>query len=150
MNSSERLFALLKECEGFKSTPYRCPAGIPTIGYGSTRYADGRPVKLTDPPISEQVAQGIMKASLKEYEGAVNRYVIVPLNQNQYDALVDFAYNAGSQNLRTSTLLRKLNAGDYAGAAGEFDRWVMGGGKKLAGLVKRRAAERKLFEEVCS
>jgi lysozyme len=137
---------LIKESEGFRSSPYLCPAGVPTIGYGSTRYADGRAVKLTDKPITEEQAQTIMKASLKAYEEAVLRYVTVSLNQNQFDALVDFAYNAGAQNLRTSTLLKLLNQSLYDKAAAEFDKWVYGGGKKLGGLVKRRALERKLFE----
>jgi lysozyme len=126
-------------------SPYLCPAGIPTIGYGSTRYADGTPVKLGDPPISQAQADNIMRATLGEYEAAVTRYVTVPINQNQFDALVDFAYNAGAQNLRTSTLLKMLNAGNVAGAKAQFSRWVYGGGKPLTGLVKRRAAEAALF-----
>jgi lysozyme len=146
MTSSDNLINLIKESESFRSQPYLCPAGVPTIGYGSTRYADGRAVRMTDPPITEYGAQGIMRAALKEYESAVNRYVSVPLTQCQFDALVDFAYNAGAQNLRTSTLLRKLNSGDYAGAAKEFGKWIYGGGKKLGGLIKRREAEQKLFE----
>lgn len=139
---------LTKPSEGFRSRPYRCPAGIWTIGYGTTRYPDGRAVSPNDPAITETQAAALLLANLGEYEAAVNRYVVVPLTQNQFDALVDFAYNAGTQNLRTSTLLRKLNAGDYAGAAREFDKWVYGGGKKLDGLVTRRKAERELFEEV--
>jgi GH24 family phage-related lysozyme (muramidase) len=87
-----------------------------------------------------------MQATLGQYEDAVNRYVTASINQNQFDALVDFAYNAGAQNLRTSTLLKRLNQGDYAGAAAQFDVWVNGGGKKLPGLVRRRASERTLFE----
>jgi lysozyme len=126
-------------------SPYLCPAGIPTIGYGSTRYADGRPVKLGDPPISQAQADAIMRATLGEYEAAVTRYVTATINQNQFDALVDFAYNAGAQNLRTSTLLKMLNAGNVAGAKAQFSRWVYGGGKPLTGLVKRRAAEAALF-----
>ena len=145
MKASDKAIALIKQFEGFRAAPYRCPAGIPTIGYGSTRYADGVAVKLTDPPISEAQAVEIMRATLGTYEDAVNRYASIPLNQNQFDALTDFAYNAGAQNLRTSTLLKKLNLGDMAGAAREFGRWVNGGGKRLAGLVNRRAAEQALF-----
>lgn len=146
MNASESCIRLIKDCEGFRPKPYLCPAGVPTIGYGSTRYADGRPVKLTDPPITGQEAQAIMITTLKEYEAAVTRYVTVPLNQNQFDALVDFAYNAGAQNLRTSTLLKLLNQGKYKEAADQFGKWVYGGGEKLAGLVMRRDMEKKLFE----
>lgn len=145
MKASAQCLALIKSFEGFSAKPYLCPAGIPTIGYGSTRYADGRPVTLNDPPITEQQAVEIMQVTLVTYEDAVNRYVSASLNQGQFDALVDFAYNAGAQNLRTSTLLRKVNAGDYTGAAAEFGKWVNGGGKKLPGLVRRREAERALF-----
>ncbi|MGC8773940.1 MAG: lysozyme [Chlorobaculum sp.] len=146
MQVSEACLNIIRDFEGFRPMPYRCPAGVPTIGYGSTRYADGTPVKLTDPPVTKEQADEIMLETLERYEGAVNRYALVELNQNQFDALVDFAYNAGPENLRTSTLLKKLNKGDYAGSAAEFDRWVYGNGKKLSGLVRRRAAERTLFE----
>lgn len=146
MKASERCLDLIRRFEGFRSKPYRCPAGVPTIGYGSTRYADGRPVKLTDAPITQEQADEIMRQTLGEYENAVNRYVTVPLSQNEFDALVDFAYNAGAKNLLNSTLLRKLNAGDRKGAAREFDRWVHANGEVLPGLVKRRMAERNLFE----
>lgn len=146
MQVSEGCLNIIREFEGFRSKPYRCPAGVPTIGYGSTRYADGTAVKLSDPPITEARADEIMRTTLSVYEDAVNRYKTVELNQNQFDALVDFAYNAGPQNLRTSRLLKLLNQNDYAGAAAEFGKWVYGGGKKLPGLVRRRAAERTLFE----
>ena len=146
MQVSDNCLKIIREFEGFKSRPYLCPAGVPTIGYGSTRYASGTPVKLTDPPITEVQADEIMHATLGQYVEAVNRYVTTSINQNQFDALVDFAYNAGAQNLRTSTLLKLLNQGDVAGAAVQFDKWVSGGGKKLPGLVRRRAAERELFE----
>lgn len=146
MKASEKCLDLIRRFEGFRSKPYRCPAGVPTIGYGSTRYADGTPVKLTDAPITQAQADDIMRATLGEYENAVNRYVTVPLSQNEFDALTDFAYNAGAKNLLNSTLLRKLNAGDRKGAAKEFDRWVYANGQVLPGLVKRRMAERVLFE----
>lgn len=146
MEPSDNCLQIIRACEGFSAIPYRCPAGITTIGYGSTRYPDGRAVAMTDPAISQADADWMMRATLAaEYAPAVGRYVTVPLTQGQFDALVDFAYNAGAQNLRTSTLLRKLNAGDYQGAADEFARWVNGGGHELPGLVKRRALERDLF-----
>jgi lysozyme len=146
MKASADCLRLIKDFEGFRAKPYLCPAGIPTIGYGSTRYEDGRAVTLKDTPIDEARAGQIVLSTLaKEYEPAVARYVQVQLTQGQYDALVDFAYNAGAQNLRTSTLLRKLNAGDVQGAAKEFDRWVNGGGRVLPGLVRRRKAEQELF-----
>ena len=146
MQASDGCLAIIRECEGFRAAPYLCPAGVPTIGYGSTRYEDGTPVRMTDPPIDTVRAGEIMLAAVNADSGpAVNRYVQVPVNQGQFDALVDFAYNCGTQNLRTSTLLKKLNAGDYAGAAGQFGLWINGGGHPLPGLVKRRALERDLF-----
>jgi lysozyme len=122
MQASNGCLSLIKACEGFKPKPYYCPAGVPTIGYGSTRYTDNSPVKISDSPITEDQAEKILIFSIREYESAVSRYVKVPLNQNQFDALVDFAYNAGAQNLRTSTLLKLLNAGNYDAAATEFDK----------------------------
>jgi lysozyme len=146
MKVSDCCLKLIRECEGFVSKPYLCPAGIPTIGYGSTRYADGTQVKLTDPPISTDQADAIMRATLVEYESAVNRYVTVPIDQNQFDALVDFAYNCGAKNLLMSTLLKKVNAVDFSGAALEFGKWVYANGKPLPGLVKRRYLEMQLFQ----
>lgn len=146
MNASKNCVdKLIKPFEGFSAKPYKCPADVWTIGYGSTRYPNGRAVKESDSPITEEVATMMVLQNLREYENAVNRYVSVPLSQNQFDALVDFAYNAGAQNLRNSTLLKKLNAKDYFGASKEFSKWVYGGGKILPGLVKRREAERLLF-----
>ena len=146
MNVSEKCLALIREFEGFRSKPYLCPAGVPTIGYGSTRYEDGTPVTLNDEPIDQARANAIMRTTLaREYEPAVQRYVKVPLTQGQYDALVDFAYNAGAKNLLQSTLLKKLNSKNYAGASKEFEKWVYGGGKVLPGLVRRRKAEQALF-----
>jgi lysozyme len=145
MVSSKGVIELIKTSEGFSAKPYLCPAGVATIGYGSTLYPDGTHVAMTDPVIDLDTGEAMLLETLKSYESAVAKAVTVPLNQNQFDALVDFAYNAGAGNLRSSTLLKKLNAGDYAGAADEFGKWVKGGGKTLPGLVKRREAERKLF-----
>lgn len=147
MQPSSKCLNIIRQCEGFSAKPYRCPAGVPTIGYGSTRYEDGTPVTMTDTPITRERAEAIMLSTLaREYAPAVARYVQVPMTQGQFDALVDFAYNCGTQNLRTSTLLRKVNAGFYGDAAREFDKWVMADGRKLAGLVTRRRLERDLFE----
>ena len=146
MKASNNLVKLIRLMEGFSARPYFCPAGVPTIGYGSTRYPDGTKVTIKDPPIDDEEAGKILLENLKEYEDAVNRYVLVPLKQYQFDALVDFAYNCGAQNLRTSMLLRLVNKKDFAGAAMEFEKWVYGNGKKLPGLARRREAERKLFK----
>lgn len=145
MQASTNCLNIVKQCEGFRSTPYLCPAGIPTIGYGFTRYANGTAVTLSDPPMMPITADNLLVQLLATYAGYVNQYVSVPLNQNQFDALVDFTYNLGPENLRTSTLLKLLNQGNYAQAANEFGKWVMGGGQVLPGLVKRRALEKSLF-----
>jgi lysozyme len=92
-------------------------------------------------------AAGWLRADAQEAVDAVNRLVTVPLNQSQFDALVDFVFNLGAGAFSTSTLLRLLNGGDYAGAAGQFGRWNKDNGKVVAGLTRRRAAEAKLFEE---
>ena len=143
MKASQACIDLIKRFEGFSSKPYLCPAGKPTIGYGSTFYEDGKPVTMQDPPITEERAKDIVYTVLyKNFEGPVNNYITVPVTQSQYDALVDFAYNVGVGNLKTSTLLRKLNAKDYQGAADEFPKWNK---QQLPGLAKRRQAERDLF-----
>jgi lysozyme len=147
LQPSDKCLEIIQECEGFSSTPYLCPAKIPTIGFGSTVYEDGTPVTLKDAPITVDRAKAIMTARLNsEFVPAVQRYVQVPLNQNQFDALVDFAYNLGAGALRTSTLLKYINSNKFSLAAAEFDKWIMSAGKPLPGLVKRRRLERTLFE----
>lgn len=130
---------MIKEFEGFKGTAYLCPAKVWTIGYGTTKN-----VKQ-----GQTVTQGqallMLQADVKQFESDVTSMVKVPLTQNQFDALVCFAYNVGSGNLRSSTLLKLVNAGDFNGAAGQFGRWNKGGGQVLAGLTRRRAAEAALF-----
>jgi lysozyme len=145
MVTSENGIKLIERFEGFRSEPYLCSAKVPTIGIGSTRYANGANVRLTDPAITLAQAKMLLAQTIKPFENAVNRYVQVKINQNQYDALVCFAYNVGWQALRTSTLLRKLNAGDIQGAANEFEKWNKAGGRKIQGLVNRRLAEKALF-----
>lgn len=146
MKATSACVDLCELSEGFSPKPYQCPTGIWTIGFGSTRYENGVRVLPTDPNITKERAGQIVLATLAtEYEDAVNRYVSVPLQQNQFDALVDFCYNAGAGNLRTSTLLKYVNSGKFELAAEEFGKWVMGGGKRLNGLVTRREAERRLF-----
>jgi GH24 family phage-related lysozyme (muramidase) len=145
MQASQKCIDLIKQFEGFSSKPYLCPAQVWTIGYGSTRYEDGRYVTDKDPHIDEAKAIAIMKVTLKEYESAVNRYVKVKLNQNQFDALVSFAYNLGNKALLNSTLLKRINEGNFLAANNEFRKWVFANGIKLQGLVRRREAERMLF-----
>lgn len=145
MKTAKRGIDLIKEFEGFRAKPYRDAVGIPTIGYGNTYYEDGRAVKLTDAVISTARGEELLKSVLTRYEAAVNRYVQVPINQNQFDALVSFAYNVGNENLRKSTLMKLLNARKYSLAAEQFSRWNRAGGKVLPGLVRRRAREKALF-----
>ena len=145
MKTSDTGLALIKSFEGFSARPYLCPAGIPTIGYGATYYPDGRRVTMQDKPVSEVDATDMLRSMLTRYEAGVSRYVQVPLTQGQFDALVSFAYNVGLSALKNSTLLRVLNARDYAGAAAQFARWNRAGGKVLPGLTRRREAERVMF-----
>ena len=145
MKTGDKGLALIKEFEGLQLKPYRDAVGIPTIGYGNTYYEDGSAVKLSDPPISQARAEALLRDVLVRYENAVNRYVQVPLKQQQFDALVSFAYNVGNEAFRKSTLLRELNAGRYGAAANQFLRWNRAGGKVLNGLTRRRDRERELF-----
>ena len=153
MKIGEKGLALIKEFEGCKLQSYKCPAGVWTIGIGSTRYADGTPVKANQALPGEAAAMALLKDTITQYELDVTSLVKVPITQNQFDALVSFAYNFGSdidkddiaEGLGDSTLLKKLNVGDYAGAAKEFHKWNKSGGKPLAGLTRRRNAEAELF-----
>ncbi|EMW2199081.1 lysozyme [Enterobacter hormaechei] len=144
MQTSEKGIALIKEFEGCKLTAYRDSVGVWTIGYGWTQPVDGKPIRA-GMTIKQETAERLLKTGLVSYESDVSRLVKVGLTQGQYDALVSFTYNLGARSLSTSTLLRKLNAGDYAGAADEFLRWNKAGGKVLNGLTRRREAERALF-----
>lgn len=145
MKTSQTGLDLITGFEGLRLAPYLDAVGIPTIGYGSTRYEDGSRVTMKDAKITQARAKTLFMNTLTTYENAVLRNVKVVLNQNQFDALVSFTYNLGEVNLKSSTLLRKLNARDYMGAADQFPRWNKAGGRVLNGLVKRREAERSLF-----
>lgn len=137
---------LIKKYEGFRANPYKCPAGVPTIGYGATYYPNGKRVKMTDPPITEKIATGMLKEMLVRFEKAVDTYCVDTINQNQFDALVSFAYNVGTNALKNSTLLRKLNVDpNDPTIRDEFMRWVRANGKKLKGLVTRRKEEADLY-----
>ncbi|EOZ1431020.1 lysozyme [Enterobacter hormaechei] len=144
MQTSEKGIALIKQFEGCKLTAYQDSVGVWTIGYGWTQPVDGKPIRA-GMTIKQETAERLLKTGLVSYESDVYRLVKVSLTQGQFDALVSFTYNLGARSLSTSTLLRKLNAGDYAGAADEFLRWNKAGGKVLNGLTRRREAERALF-----
>jgi len=141
MHTSQKGLDLIKSFEGLRLSAYKCPADVWTIGYGTTAG-----VKQGQ-TITKERADELLREDVARFEAQVLRLVKVPLTQGQFDALTSFVYNLGAGNLGNSTLLRLLNAGDYKGAAAQFDRWNKAGGKVLAGLVRRRAAERALFEE---
>jgi lysozyme len=144
--ASKDCLDLIKLYEGFRSKPYLCPANVATIGYGNTFYTNGKKVTLSDEAITEEKAVELLKDTLVRFEQYVDSYCRDDINQNQFDALVDFAYNCGNGNLKSSTLLKKVNANPNDITIGlEFAKWNKGGGKILNGLVKRRAAESELY-----
>jgi lysozyme len=130
---------LIKSWEGCRANAYLCPAGIWTIGYGHTKtVTPGMKIDYTK-------ADSLLLEDLKRFESAIRQLVKVPLNQNQFDALVSFTFNVGEGAFKGSTLLRLLNAGNYNAAAAQFGKWVYAGKKVLPGLVARREAEYQLF-----
>ena len=135
---------LIKEFEGLRLRAYLCPAGVPTIGYGTTVYPTGRKVQMGDQCTAGQ-AEEYLRSDLRAFERNAESMLRVSVNENQFAALVSFSYNVGSQALQRSTMLRFINGNRFADAAGEFARWNMAAGKPLAGLTRRRAAERELF-----
>lgn len=139
MKTGNKGIELIKHFEGCELEAYKCPAGVWTIGYGHIKgVKEG--MKIT-----EMQAEEMLKSELHEYEGYINDYVTVPLNQNQFDAMVSWVYNLGGGNLRASTLLKVLNAGEYDGVPAQMLRWNKAGGKVLEGLTRRRQAEADLF-----
>ena len=144
MQTSDKGIALIKQFEGCKLIAYQDSVGVWTIGYGWTQPVDGKPIRA-GMTIKQDTAERLLKTGLVSYESDISRLVKVGITQGQFDALVSFTYNLGARSLSTSTLLQKLNAGDYAGAADEFLRWNKAGGKVLNGLTRRREAERALF-----
>jgi lysozyme len=137
---------IIKSMEGFRSAPYKCPAGIPTIGYGATFYPDGKKVTMADKAITEQEGTALLQSMLVSFEKYVDSYCRDDINQNQFDALVSFAYNLGPSNLKSSTLLKKVNLNPEDETIHlEFMKWVKAGGKTLKGLVRRREAESQLY-----
>ena len=139
MRISNEGLALIKNFEGCELTAYKCAAGVWTIGYGHIK---GVSEGMT---ITQEEAEQMLKDEMAEYEGYVNKLVTVELNQNQFDAMVSWVYNLGGGNLSASTLLKVLNAGDYAGVPAQMMRWNKAGGKVLEGLTRRRQAEADLF-----
>lgn len=134
--------ALCRRFEGLYLTPYLCPAGVPTIGYGATYYEDGTRVTLRDPAITRERAEALLAWMLRTvYLPAVLRLFPGVRDPWLVAALCDFCFNLGESNLRSSTLRRKILAGELDVVPGEFMKWVMAGGRKLRGLELRRGAE---------
>ena len=145
--TSNKGIDLIKSFEGFKSKPYKCSAGVPTIGYGATFYpSTNKKVSLQDKEISESQAVELLQNMLTGYEKSVDSFCRDDINQNQFDALVSFAYNLGSNSLKNSTLLKKVNLNPNDESIKlEFMKWVKAGGQTLKGLVRRREAEANLY-----
>jgi lysozyme len=140
--------ALCRYFEGFVGTPYLCAAGVPTIGYGATHYADGRRVKLTDQPISREAGERLLIIHIERtYLPDVLRLCPVLINESaeRLAAIIDFTFNLGSGNLSASTLRRRINSGDWADVPTQLMRWNKAGGRVLRGLTRRRQAEANLI-----
>jgi len=135
---------LVKEHEGFRAKAYVCPANKLTIGYGHVILKHEAHLKTATLSIAQ--AEDILKKDIGIAERAVDKYVSVELSDNQFAALCSFTFNLGGGNLRSSTMCRLLNTGDYSSVPGQLNRWVYAGKKKLKGLMRRRADEGVLFQ----
>ena len=140
MKCSKEGLALIKKFEGCRLESYRCSANVLTIGYGHTGGV------LETDVITQDDADKLLEEDIAKFEKYVDDNVTVELNQSQFDALVAWTFNLGVGNLRQSTMLRKLNEGDYQSVPSEMNRWNKAGGKTLDGLIRRRKAEGLLFE----
>jgi len=154
MKLDTRGYSMIAEHEGLSLKPYRCPAGVATIGYGQTFYPSGRKVTMRDAPITQSYAFEMLKVVADMFARDVDKLVTSEITQNQFNALVSFAYNLGSdidadnipEGLGDSNLLRRVNANPNDPAiAKEFAKWCKAGGRVMNGLVKRRAVESKLY-----
>lgn len=157
MKISEAGIQLIKAFEGCHNTPYKCPAGLWTIGYGHVLYPDQARLKTPERALygikdehnrtfEYDEIDSLLEKDLERYEAGVLRLCHASNDrQSHFDAIVSFAFNLGLGNLQSSTLRMKYNRGDYEGAADEFLKWNKCGGKALAGLTRRRSAERALF-----
>ena len=134
---------LIQSFEGYRNKAYKCAAGVMTIGFGTT-LIKGKPITAGMKCTKAQATEW-MKTDLEKFEEAVNDLVDVKITNNQFDAIVSFTYNCGIGSLQKSTLLKKVNAKDFVGAADEFLKWNKANGVVLKGLSRRRVAERKLF-----
>jgi len=139
-------YLLITEFEGFSAKPYLCPAKIPTIGYGNTYYSDGKRVTMLDKEITKVQAFEMFKTIADRFADKVNKLVTSPLNQNQFNALVSLAYNIGTGNFASSTILKKVNKNhNDTSIELEFKKWNKVNKKEVAGLTKRRLYESKVY-----
>lgn len=141
---SENGYAIIREFEGFRNKAYKDTGGVWTIGYGTIKYPNGISVKSGDTCTQKQ-AEEWLKSDCKWVDACLDKMIKVSIRQNQFDALASFVYNIGETAFKNSTLLTLLNKGDYIGAANQLDRWVNDNGKRIQGLVNRRAKEKQLF-----
>lgn len=143
---------LCRQFEGFRSLPYLCPAGVWTIGYGTTRYEDGRPVQPGDQAVTVERAERLLLADLERFLATLlsssPRLATAP--PESLAAILDFTYNLGIGRYRASTLRKRVEADDWQGGCVELMKWVMGGGRVLPGLQKRRRAEVALIQGATS
>ena len=145
MRTNHRGLRLIKKYEGLALHPYRCPANIPTIGYGSCYGLDGKRLTMDHRMITPTEADHLLRREVRHAEVQVARLLKVSVTENQFSALASFTFNVGGGAFQSSTLKRKLNRGEIESAAKEFHRWKYAGGRVLPGLVKRRRAECALF-----
>tara|TARA_R100001082_G_scaffold32102_1_gene16467 strand:- start:17292 stop:17741 length:450 start_codon:yes stop_codon:yes gene_type:complete len=138
---------IIKAFEGFSSKVYLDPIGIPTIGFGSIWDADGNRITVDHPAITKKQATGLLQKEVHHVEAAIRKLIKAELTENMFSSIGSLAYNIGTGNLQRSSLRIKINRGQYLDAADEFPKWRRAGGKILAGLVRRRKAERNLFLE---
>ena len=145
MKLSSNGFRLLGELEGIVLKPYRDSVGIPTIGIGSTYYEDGTKVRMADKPITTERAIQLAKNVVKSFEAKVNKVILLPMTQNQFDSMVLLCYNIGESGFARSSVVRHFNKGNLQKAADSFLLWNKAGGRVLRGLTNRRKKERELF-----
>ena len=145
MRINEAGLDIIKYYEGWSSRPYKCPAGIATIGYGSTWDINGEKVNMNHKKVTKELVEALLLREVLHVDHAIKNLVKAELTENMYSSLASIIYNIGSGNFQRSTLRMKLNRGWYEAAADEFPKWRRAGGRILKGLVKRRAKERELF-----
>ena len=137
---------IIKHFEGFRSKPYKCSAGVDTIGYGQTYYADGKRVTLKDKSIQEDEAEKLLMIEIKRiYSLLIQKFITVELPSNKMAAVIQFCYNLGMGRFQGSTLRKKINQNDFKAVPKEFIKWNKANGKALRGLTLRRNAEIQLW-----